>query len=283
MALGRSGSLSEQLLHQADAAMYEMKLDRRTGSAEPRDGGTGRPPRHVPTTHDVAVAVTQRAIVPYYQPVIDLRRDEEVGRQALARWTAPSRAPRPAAEFMDLVDGTGVSLSLDLAMLRDAAQDATTWSDELDVYVHVSSRFVMRTDAATFVEQILQRTGLDARRLHLEIPESAVGARPHLVGSTLHALRGLGLSLVLDAPGSARRRRPPSTTSRSTSSASDFPSTLHAFRPGTCWEPSRGLPSLGYRGIVAVGVESAWQEDVLIDAGCDRVEGWRYGAALPSP
>ena len=102
---------------------------------------------------------------------------------------------------MDLVEGTGVSLSLDLAMLRDVAHDATTWSDELDVYVHVSSRFVMRTDAATFVEEILQRTGLDAERLHLEIPESAVDARPRLVGATLHALRGLGLSLVLDAPG----------------------------------------------------------------------------------
>ena len=42
------------------------------------------------------------------------------------------------------------------------------------------------------------------------------------------------------------------------------------------------LASLGFRGIVAVGVESAWQEELLIDAGCDRAEGWRYGPAVPS-
>ena len=283
VALGRPGSLGEQLLHQADAAMYEMKLDRRTGSSEPPPGESGGPPRHVPTTHDVAVAVTQRAIVPYYQPVIDLRRGVEVGRQALARWTAPSQAPRPAAEFMDLVEGTGVSLSLDLAMLRDATHDATTWSDELDVYVHVSSRFVMRTDAATFVEEILQRSGLDAGRLHLEIPEWAVGARPHLVGATLHALRRLGLSLVLDAPGLG---------AAPVATVDDLPFDELRFRlpvdpPHVPASDLLGtvdrLPSLGYRGIVAVGVESAWQEEVLIDAGCDRAEGWRYGPALPSP
>jgi len=282
MALGRAGSTSEQLLHQADAAMYEMKLDRRTGSPGAPDDRAGSHPRHEPTTHDVAVAVTQRAIVPYYQPVVDLRRGEEVGRQALARWTAPGEAPRAAAEFLDLVEGTGVSLSLDLAILRDAAHDAMTWSDALDVYVHVSSRFVMRPDAATFVEEILQRTGLHAGRLHLEIPEAAVGARPSAIGATLHALHSLGLGLVLDArgPGAA----PPAAVDDHLFDELRF--RLPVGPQGGPDPDVRGtvarLPSLGFRGIVAVGVESAWQEELLIDAGCDRAEGWRYGPAVPS-
>jgi EAL domain-containing protein (putative c-di-GMP-specific phosphodiesterase class I) len=283
MALGRPGSTSEQLLHQADAAMYEMKLDRRIASTGAPEGASGSAPRHEPTTHEVAVAVTQRAIVPHYQPVIDLRRDEEVGRQALARWTAPGQAPRPAADFMDVVEGTGVSLSLDLAILRDAAHDATTWSDALDLYVHVSSRFVMRPDAATFVEEILRLTGLQAGRLHLEIPGSAVGAGPHLAGSTLHELHTLGVRLVLDAPGL-----------RAVPAAAVDDHLFDELRFRLPADPPDGpdpdvlgtvaqLPALGYPGLVAVGVESARQADALVEAGCDRVEGFRYGPALPSP
>ncbi len=230
----------------------------------------------------MAVAVTQRAIVPYYQPVVDVRSGEEVGRQALARWTAPGQAPRAAAEFLDLVEGTGVSLSLDLAILRDAAHDATTWPDALDVYVHVSSRFVMRPDAATFVEEILQRTGLHAGRLHLEIAATAVGDRPSAVAATLHALHSLGLRLVLDTAGPG-----------AVPAAAVDDHLFDELRFRLPVDPSGGpepdvlgavaeLPSLGYGGIVAVGVESAWQEELLIDAGCDRAEGWRYGPAAPS-
>jgi diguanylate cyclase (GGDEF)-like protein len=197
LAVSTGNEGAHQLIGRADAAMYDAKGDRRQSPiAAQQEIIEGR--REF-TVHDVAVAVTQRAIVPYYQAVVDVPSERVVGHHALARWLRPDGTPLPAVNFVDIVEGSGVSFSLDLAILRHAATDLARRAEET-LYVHVSSRFLTRPGVARFVTEVIDRASLHPSRLALVVPAGLVASRVALVGPALSAFRDLGIALVLDLP-----------------------------------------------------------------------------------
>src|SRR5690606_2141346 len=141
LAVGTGNESATHLLARADTSMYEAKGERRLPPVWPQPGRFL--PHHRPVTaHDVAVAVTQRAVAPWYQPVVDPHTRAVVGFQALARWQRNGDESIPASEFLGAVEGSGVGFSLDLAMLRHGAADVARASRTWRLYVHVSSRFL---------------------------------------------------------------------------------------------------------------------------------------------
>jgi diguanylate cyclase (GGDEF)-like protein len=199
VAVGMGNESGTHLLARADTAMYDVKGERRLPPVWPQRGGVHQHHRPV-TAHDVAVAVTQRAIAPWYQPVVEASTGTVVGYQALARWLRSEGEAIPASEFLGAVEGSGVGFSLDLAILRHAATDFATMGDpDSTLYIHVSSRFLTRPGVERFVREVLARAELDPSRLALVVPDRLVG-KPALVGGVLEALTDLGSRLVVDLP-----------------------------------------------------------------------------------
>lgn len=278
IALSRGNEGGHQLLGRADTAMYDVKGERRQPPFNKK-----RPPfddvRSV-SVRDVAVAVTQRAIVPAFQPVVDLRTERVVGYQALARWQHDDVETTPAAAFIGAVEGSGVGFTLDLAILRHAAADAVAFDrrhgNEHKLYVHVSSRFLTRPGVARFVREVLNHAGLPAQRLALVVPAHLVVQRAVLVSEALSDLRDLNVRLVIHAPPAERVELPP---------------TDHLFdelRLGLGWltgpdnwpRVTDAIDRAHRAGLRAriVGVETVEDHQALVDAGCDLAEGHFYGS-----
>jgi len=273
IAVSSGNEGGHQLLGRADTAMYDVKGDRRElPIARQRQVDDLR----TVTVRDVAVAVTQRAIVPHYQPVLELDTHETVGFQALARWQRESGASRPAKTFIGVVEGSGVGFTLDLAILRHAAAEIVAHTTDERLYVHVSSRFLTRPGVARFVQEVMHHARLAPERLALVVPAPLVVRRAVLIGEALSALRDLNVRLVINLAADG---------------AVELPSANHLFdelRLGLGWlthsTDSRPLAAAigmahaaGLRARV-VGVETADQLAELTDLGCDLAEGRLLGA-----
>jgi diguanylate cyclase (GGDEF)-like protein/PAS domain S-box-containing protein len=181
------------ILRRADAAMYEVKRARHRSPSSGAATGAAR---------EVAVAVTQLAVRPWYQPVFRLGTggvEGFAGFQVLARWLLPDGVVLPAADFVPGIDGTGVAFSLDLAVLREAtrAVAALDRSPPPRVWAHLSSRSLRTPEADHFIHQILEYLRFEPSLLSLEIAEDLVVASDAPVAEAVVRLRELGAHLVV--------------------------------------------------------------------------------------
>ena len=199
MAVGDGDAEAESLLRRADAAMHDEKGERHP---ERRRAPGARDLSPTVTAHDVAVALTQQAIVPYYQPVVVAGTGAVASMHVLARWLRPEGDPVPAHDFVEIVEGSGVSFSLDLAMLRQAVADLAS-RPELHVPrvdVPVSARFLLRPGVERFVHEVLSHARLPASRLALVVPERLLAHHSRLVADALWSLHEEGVVLIASVP-----------------------------------------------------------------------------------
>jgi diguanylate cyclase (GGDEF)-like protein/PAS domain S-box-containing protein len=275
LAVSAGNEGANQLIGRADAAMYDAKGDRRQSPvAAQREALEGL---RAFTVRDVAVAVTQRAIVPYYQAVVEVTTERVVGFHALARWLRADGTPLPAVDFVDVVEGSGVSFSLDLAILRHAAAELAPRTDGATVYAHVSSRFLTRPGVARFVTEVLDRATLDPHRLALVVPAPLVENRAVLVGPALSALRDVEVGLVLDLSDGDVGRLPEHDDLFAEVRLTLNPDGRRHLAPKLLRPMIDAARARDVRTLV-VGVETAEQLDSLRELGVDRASGrWFSG------
>jgi diguanylate cyclase (GGDEF)-like protein/PAS domain S-box-containing protein len=279
--VARPDESGTHLLGRADAAMYEVKDERRwvptaTGPQPP-------PPDRGVSAHDVAVAVTQGSIVPYYRPVALTATGATVGYQVVARWHQRSGEVAPAADFVWAVERTAVGFSLDLTILRQLASGVTDHSGEATAYAHVSPGFLVRPGVARFVHEVLVRADLEPRRLALLIPERLITTRGRLLREGLAEVGELGVRFVIDLAAGGLPAEPVMTDEL-----------FSELRLGLGWadalagRPDDVAAAIAFahdRGLEAhvMGVETREQLDQLVDMKCDRVQGDLIGSPSPSP
>lgn len=279
VATGTGDVDAAELLRQADAAMYEAKRVRRGETVTVSTSG-GR--RRSAGVQDLASAITQRLVLPHYQPVVDIRTDETVGQQALARWGST-----PASELLPLTEGSGIGLSLDLAMLRQATADAATWTGSAPprVYVHVGSRFLAEPSAAWYVTQMLERTRVDPWRLAIEIPSQVLATRTPIFVDAARRLRAIGVRLVVSDVGLGG--------SLVAELAEGIFDEIHLALPlvqdlpgdPTGERAAAGVTALAHvlgLTVAAGGVERQDQRDALAAIGCDLIAGRLVGDVVPA-
>jgi diguanylate cyclase (GGDEF)-like protein/PAS domain S-box-containing protein len=270
-----------ELLRRADAAMYDAKRAGR-GDAVAVSDGLGR--RRAAAVQDLASAITQRLVVPHYQRVVDLRTGAVVGQQALARWGST-----PASDFLALTEGSGIGLSLDLAVLRQATADAATWSGtgpgQPRVYVHVTARFLAEPSMAWYVSQMLERTGLEPPRLAIEIPEQIIARRTAVFTDAVRRLRTLGVRLVVSDVG--LHGSPVAELAEGVFDEVRLAVPLVLELPGdaTSMRAAAGVTALAHVlgvTVAAAGVERQDQHDALAAIGCDLAAGRLVGDVVPA-
>jgi EAL domain-containing protein (putative c-di-GMP-specific phosphodiesterase class I) len=199
IAYGAGTSMTaDELLAQADTAMYRAKLEERGAWYVYDPTMRNSAAAQLQLRNDVGEAIEQEQFVLHYQPIVRLADGAEMGREALLRWQHPKRGLLQPAEFLDVIlDSEYESPVTDWVIRRACLDAASLLGPSRRVSVNVSSLQVGRSDLADVISRCLAESELEASDLVLELTEDRLLSRPD--GSELlNGLHALGLSIAID-------------------------------------------------------------------------------------
>jgi len=147
---------------------------------------------------DLRRALSLREFSLVYQPQLNLKSNAITGFEALLRWNCPTRGAVSPLDFIPLAEETGIISPVGDWVLRTACREATNWPDQLTVAVNVSAIQFASPGLVVTILSALGESGLDPRRLELEITESVMLDANGAALGVLQQLRGLGIRVSLD-------------------------------------------------------------------------------------
>lgn len=188
----------DSLMIKADLALYESKNRGKGCSTLFADAMDERYQRRQRLKKDLKTAIELGKLNVVYQPIIDAKSMQIVTCEALARWDHPEFGPVSPAVFIPLAEETGAISDLSRSMLTSAARDCLSWGDDVSVSVNLSAVDFRMADVFSMVSHALETTGLPARRLEVEVTESAILEDQGATSAVLNDLRKLGVKVALD-------------------------------------------------------------------------------------
>ena len=192
------GTEVEQVLRNADLALYDAKTDDETHFRffEPWMQAHARERRRF--VDDLRQALAMEQFELHYQPLVELASDKVIGFEALVRWRHPVRGLMLPDKFIPLAEETGLIEPLGEWILNKACADAAMWPSEMKVAVNLSSVQFSRGDLVGTVAAALKQAGLTADRLELEITERLLLLESEATSVILSRLRDYGASISMD-------------------------------------------------------------------------------------
>ena len=192
------GSREEQLMRNADLALYRAKEAGRGGFAFFEHFMFEEAEDHRLLENDVRTALHSDGLRLAYQPIVDAESGAVIGREALLRWRHPTRGEIPPDLFVPIIEDAGLIHQIGDWVIREACREAARWPEPLTIAVNVSAAQLTGAGLAKTVLGALATTGLDPERLELEVTESIFLGDDTETLASLERLRGLGVRLVLD-------------------------------------------------------------------------------------
>jgi diguanylate cyclase (GGDEF)-like protein len=279
------GTSSDQILQNADLAMYEAKSSGRRTYRFFEAGMEKKAKDRRLLETELRKAIQAKQIEVYYQPIVDLNHNKIVGCEALARWNHPQRGFISPADFIPVAEQSGLIDQLGEYVLRVACKEAAGWSDHIKLAVNISPIQFKSGLLALKVVSALADSGLSARRLELEITEAVLIGDDEAALKILHALRAIGVRVALDDFG---------TGYSSLSYLRRFPfDKIKIDRSFISSLTQEGGSSGIVRAVVAMaaehkmvttaeGVETEEQRIVLQDLRCGEMQGFLFSPARAS-
>ncbi|HEX8592504.1 MAG TPA: EAL domain-containing protein [Pseudomonas sp.] len=280
---------AEQLLRNADSALFKAKSDGREGYALYTEELTAHAQQRVQLASELRRAIQQDELRVFYQPIHDLEDSRILGVEALVRWQHPQRGLVPPGEFIPIAEQSGLIADIDAWVLRTACRQMSEWLAAgvaiTFVAVNVSSRLFSRGDLERQVARVLAETGLDPAHLELEVTESAVMEDPEQAIEQLHRLRSLGLSLAIDDFGTGYssllrlKRMPVQKLKIDQGFVAGLPSDeddIAIVRVIIALAKSMGMR------VLAEGIEHAEQAGFLLANGCQLGQGYWFARPMPA-
>ncbi len=286
-----SSSSPADLVRHADSAMYRAKDEGRGRHAVYEEAMKDR------VTHRLAVetalhrATDRGEMRLYHQPILDLFTNEVTGFEALMRWQQADGTIVSPAEFIPIAEDNGVIVSLGKWALLEGLTQLRCWIDEgvcsprATMSVNVSAHQLREPDFPDTVSEALTRSGVSASLLWLEVTETVMINDAELARTTLTRLSELGVRIALDDFG---------TGFSSLSLLQKFP--LHRIKIDRAFvrglaesENDRSLVRTIIAmakaldlDVVAEGVESKAQLDLLRDMKCKKAQGYLISHPVPA-
>jgi diguanylate cyclase (GGDEF)-like protein/PAS domain S-box-containing protein len=281
----------DDILHDADVAMYQAKAKGRTGHFEIFDPAAmgARSPERLDLETALRRAIDAGELEAYYQPLVSVARGTCIGAEALIRWNHPERGLLPPSEFIGQAEETELILPIGRLVLEQACWRARSWRDQfgspLSMSVNLSPRQFLQPRLVDEVAEILETTGVDPAQICLEITESLAMSDVEWVTQVLLGLKGLGVRVAIDDFGTGYsslgylKRFPVDVVKidRSFVDGLDKSAVDTAIVAAVI-----GLASAVGMTTVAEGVETEAQLDKLRALGCDTVQGFYLAKPMPA-
>jgi len=220
----------------------------------------------------------------HLQPIVDLTTGEVVGREALLRWEHPERGLLPPAWFLPVAEESGLIDAVGRWVLEEAARIAVATPGLGYVAVNVSPSQVRRASLLADVEDSLKNSGLDPSGLVIELTESVMLGSAPAGRRQLHQLERLGVRLMVDDFGTGFSALSHLRDLPVTGIKVDRTFTAGLGRDRQCDRIVEALTGLAHGlgvDIVAEGVETTQQRDVLAAFGCAHAQGYLFGRPEP--
>ena len=205
VSLGVAGTESaEALLGDADMAMYAAKNAGKGCCEVFRPGLRTELMAEMDREMELEQAVEEGQFVLHYQPIVELDRDEIVGVEALVRWMHPNKGMLPPADFIPLAESTGLIVPLGKWILEEACMQARRWqlartdASTFQLSVNLSPVQFLQPHLVEEVSEALERSGLPAGCLVLEITENTLMKESDTMRERLQELKALGVRLAVD-------------------------------------------------------------------------------------
>jgi diguanylate cyclase (GGDEF)-like protein len=280
-----SGMSADLLLRNADMALYRAKASGRGTYRFFEPEMDAEVQARLAIEADLQQALERDQFEVFYQPLNSLETGRISGFEALLRWRHPERGLIPPAQFIPVAEELGLIGAIGEWVLRRACADAVAWPEEIKLAVNLSPMQFRGADVVPAVASALGASGLDPRRLELEITESALLQDNAGTLAMLHRLRGLGARIALDDFGTGY-----SSLSYLRSFPFDkikvdrsFVGEMNA-RPD-CEVIVNSIAVLASNlgmTTTAEGVENADQLDLVRKAGCTEGQGYHFGRPAPA-
>lgn len=194
----RDGTTREVLLQRADLSMSRAKLGGRNTYASFDSDLDSEIRYRLSLEADLPKALEDGSIVPYFQPFVDFGTGQIVGFEVLARWHHPVHGPLGGEVFIPLVEDAGLIDRVFARILDEACGAAAKWTSPVSIAVNASPLQLADRGMVTTVLDSLERTGLPAARLEIEITENALVRDFPLALEIVTALKSVGIAIALD-------------------------------------------------------------------------------------
>lgn len=278
-----------QMLRDADLAMYRAKSHGR-GRSVTFTEQLGTEVRHrTQLEQELRQAIAERQFVLHYQPIVTLSDPDGVcGFEALIRWNHPTRGLLSPVEFIDVAEESGLILFIGDWVLREACAQASSWhwrtgGERLPfISINISPQQFLQPEFVDRVKAVLMETGITPAAVRLEVTEGVAIMDAARTSSILEEIRGWGVKTSLDDFGTGF-----SSLSYLQSLPFDALKIDRSFVSALSGsDKSRGIiqaildlaRTMGMT-VIAEGIETVEQEELLQGMGCDMGQGFRYGRA----
>lgn len=282
------GPTPDDLLNSAHAAMTAAKQAGRNRVSFFTAEADCRNRRLLSVEAALRKAIEREELEVHFQPKLSLADGRVVGMEALARWTHPLLGAIPPSQFIPIAEDAGLIAPIGEWVLERSCRHARAWLDRfgpLKVAVNLSGHQVAQPSLKSRVADILERTGLPADHLELELTETVAMADVNGTLRQLKALAELGICLSIDDFGtgyssfSYLHRFPLNKLKidRSFVAAADETPRAAAI--------PMAIVSMAHTlglSVVAEGIETAPQRETLARAGCDEGQGYYFSRPLPA-
>ncbi|MEO5364873.1 MAG: EAL domain-containing protein [Magnetococcus sp. WYHC-3] len=282
------GVTSETLIRHADLAMYRAKEAGRGSYCFFTQEMNARAQERIALETELRAAISSDQLVLHYQPQVDALSGTVVGCEALLRWQHPQRGLVSPGVFVPLAEETGLIVAMGRWVIHQACRDMRTlWErsgQSLPVAVNLSIRQLQEDDPVGDLLERLEETGLPAKAMKVEITESFLAKPFERSAALLRRMNESGVRIAVDDFG---------TGYSSLSYLKNFP--IHTLKidrsfvvdlPGDAENDAivRAIislaRSLGY-DLVAEGVETAQQAQLLAELGCSVCQGYYFARPMP--
>jgi len=281
------GSNTSDLMRRADMAMYSAKACGGGKAAWFEPALDARIAERAALMAGLRLAQERGELELHYQPRIHARRGKVIGAEALLRWRHPERGLVPAPTFVTLLEETGQIDRVGLWVVEQAAAQLARWRAQgtalESIAVNLSTRQLQATNLPTIVAAILARHGLSSNDLELEVTESIFMGDASAAIRTLQQLHDSGIRIALDDFGTGYSSLSYLHKLPIEILKVDRSFVVELGRRDSASALTRSIVALAralHMRVVAEGVETQEQADLLITLGCDELQGFLYAPAL---
>lgn len=283
------GQTSEALIRNADAAMYHAKQHGKAAYQYYSEEMNAASVERLTLEAGLRRALEDGDLELYYQPQIEVGSQHIVGAEVLLRWKHPQRGYVSPDVFVPIAEDTGLILAIGEWALNEACRQSAEWRraglPPIPIAINVSGVQFRRQNLYEMVRHALQSSGLEPGLLSIEITETAIISALGRAVELMQKLKDLGVGISLDDFGTGYsslnylKSFPISTLKIDRTFTSEL---LTDKRTASITAAIISMSQILGLRVVAEGVETAEQFELLKTLGCDAVQGYHFSAALPA-